>query len=353
MSTFNSTNASHATAGFSETHSLVSKMAQKYGVDPQELPVILKATAFKQLDGHQISNEQLYALLVVADMYELNPFVREIKAYQDSHGGIIPVVGIDGWNRIANNHPQFDGVEFVYSDSFVELEGSDVPCHAWIEVLVHRKDRAHPTRIKEYIDECYRVLKDSVSGEVIKTPWQTHPKRNLRHKTLVQGYRVALSLVGIFDEDEAQRILAAQREDIRRPAAIVPLTRSIKPVKAIESDQPSKETVVVPSVASASSDNALDKAKLDEFVSKLVARAKANGQWKAAHSLCKERLSGEQYTYASEVLAKHEKLSTAVSTPVEPASVSPEKVPEEETPAEQQNGTGAFDLLATSSNVDF
>jgi len=39
------------------------------------------------------------------------------------------------------------------------------------------------------------------------TPWDTHPKRMHRHKTLIQAARIAFGFSGIYDEDEAERIL--------------------------------------------------------------------------------------------------------------------------------------------------
>src|SRR3546814_15877124 len=38
-------------------------------------------------------------------------------------------------------------------------------------------------------------------------PWQSHPKRMLRHKAMIQCARIAFGFTGIFDEDEAQRIV--------------------------------------------------------------------------------------------------------------------------------------------------
>jgi hypothetical protein len=39
------------------------------------------------------------------------------------------------------------------------------------------------------------------------SPWQTHPKRMLRHKALIQCARLAFGFVGIYDQDEAERIV--------------------------------------------------------------------------------------------------------------------------------------------------
>ncbi len=37
-------------------------------------------------------------------------------------------------------------------------------------------------------------------------PWQTHPKRFLRHKAMIQCARMAFGYCGIYDQDEAERI---------------------------------------------------------------------------------------------------------------------------------------------------
>jgi hypothetical protein len=41
-------------------------------------------------------------------------------------------------------------------------------------------------------------------------PWRTHPKRMLRHKTMIQCARLAFSFAGIYDPDEGERVLAAE-----------------------------------------------------------------------------------------------------------------------------------------------
>lgn len=173
--------------------SLVAKFAAKYSIDPDKLLPILKSTAFKVRDG-EATNEQMAALMVVADQYGLNPFTKEIYAFPDK-GGIVPVVGVDGWSRIINDHPQSDGVEFRESDETTEFAGKKVP--VWMEAVIYRKDRSHPTRVRERFDE---VRRDTA-------PWKSHPCRMLRHKALIQGARVAYGFTGIFDEDEAERIV--------------------------------------------------------------------------------------------------------------------------------------------------
>jgi len=177
---------------------LAGKFATKFNVDEQEVMNILKSTAFKQRDGQPPSDNQMMALMIVADQYGLNPFVKEIYAYPDKSNGIVPVVGVDGWNRIMNDHPQMDGIEFKYSEETVQHKSKN--CHVWIEAIITRKDRSKPIVVREYFDEVVRNAN-------FATPWDTHPKRMHRHKAEIQCARIAFGFAGIYDEDEAERII--------------------------------------------------------------------------------------------------------------------------------------------------
>jgi phage recombination protein Bet len=159
---------------------IMATMAAKFNVPESEMLSTLKATAFKG----QVSDAQMTALLIVANQYGLNPWTKEIYAFPDKNNGIVPVVGVDGWSRIINEHPMFDGLDFVQDET-------SCTCR------IYRKDRSHPISVTEYDSECNR-----------KTgPWASHPKRMLRHKALIQCARLAMGYVGIYDEDEAERIV--------------------------------------------------------------------------------------------------------------------------------------------------
>jgi phage recombination protein Bet len=189
--------------------SLVSKFAQRYTVDPGRLLPTLKATAFR-VDGGEISNEQMMALLIVADQYHLNPFTKEIFAFTDKHKGVVPVVSVDGWARIVNEHDQFDGVEFEYGPPI-----GDGKRHEWIECIMFRKDRTKATRVREFWSE---VSRDS-------GPWKSHPNRMHRHKAYIQAARLAFGFAGIYDEDEAERIIERDVTPLPEPQA-EPQTRT-------------------------------------------------------------------------------------------------------------------------------
>lgn len=188
-------------------HALSTRMSDKYGVEPARLMDTLKKTAFKQ-NGKEISNEQLCALMIVADKYDLNPFVKEIYAFPDRSGGIVPIVGVDGWNHIMNAHPNFDGVEFEYSEEETEIATGAKMCPEWIEARIYVKGRTRPVAVREYLDECYQ----DKAG-----PWKSHTKRMLRHKALIQAARIAFGFAGIYEEDEAERIVQNEPAPLAQP----------------------------------------------------------------------------------------------------------------------------------------
>jgi len=173
---------------------LTGKLATTLNIgDGAGLMETLKATAFKG----PVTDAQMTALLIVANQYSLNPWTKEIFAFPDK-GGIVPVVGLDGWSRIINSHPQFDGMDF-------EQDAESCTC------VIHRKDRSHPVRVTEWLSECRRNTQ----------PWQSHPKRMLRHKAMIQCARLAFGFVGIYEQDEAERILesAPDIKQTRSPAS--------------------------------------------------------------------------------------------------------------------------------------
>ena len=175
---------------------ITDKLAARFNLAEagSDLVQTLKATAFKG----PVTDAQMTALLVVAQQHGLNPWTREIYAFPDRQNGIVPVVGVDGWSRIINDHPAFDGMDF-------EQDAESCTCR------IHRKDRRHPVAVTEYLSECRRST----------GPWQSHPRRMLRHKTMIQCARLAFGYGGIYDQDEAERILERDmgQAEVIKPAA--------------------------------------------------------------------------------------------------------------------------------------
>lgn len=166
--------------------SIIASLAGNYGMDKQAFILTMKKTI---MGGKDVSNEQIAAFCLVAKEHGLNPFTKEIFAFP-ANGGIIPVVSVDGWLKLINGHPAFDGMEFV---DVTDDKGALVS----VTCKMFRKDRAHPVIVTEYMSECARGT----------DTWKKWPARMLRHKATIQAARYAFGFAGIVEPDEAERMV--------------------------------------------------------------------------------------------------------------------------------------------------
>lgn len=173
-----------------QPRSVLVDMSTRYGMEPAAFEGTLRATVCKG----NVSREEFAAFLLVAKEYGLNPLTKELYAFPAKGGGIQPIVSIDGWARIINDHPGFDGMEFEDVRDGAELIA--------ITCRMFRKDRSHPIEATEYMAECKRAT----------DVWRTWPRRMLRHKALIQCARYAFGFSGIVDQDEYER----QVEQVRQ-----------------------------------------------------------------------------------------------------------------------------------------
>lgn len=162
------------------------KLADRLNVDGAELQNIILNTIMPA--GKQVTQEQFVSFISVANEYKLNPLTKEIYAFPSKGGGIQPIVSIDGWLKIINQHPDFDGMEFKDN---ADDNGKLIS----ITCRIYRKGRTHPTEMTEYMSECSRPT----------DTWKQWPSRMLRHKATIQAARYAFGLSGIIDPDEAER----------------------------------------------------------------------------------------------------------------------------------------------------
>ena len=175
------------------SNSVIVRMAQRFQMDPIAFERTMMATCMPPGKQGEVTKEQFVAFLLVAEVHNLNPVTKEIYAFPSKNGGVVPIVSVDGWYKLMNSHPQFDGIEFV--DTLNE-QGALVS----VEAKVYRKDRARPTCVTEYMVECKRGTE----------PWRVWERRMLRHKAAIQGARAAFGFAGIYDPDEGESIVEAQ-----------------------------------------------------------------------------------------------------------------------------------------------
>lgn len=168
---------------------LIVKLAANSGLNEDQYVSTIKATAMPN-KGAGVTNEQFAAFMMVADRYNLNPLTKEIYAFP-SNSGIQPIVSIDGWMKLINSHPDFDGMEFTDT-----LNGESLTA---ITCKMYRKDRSHPIEATEYMAECKKETQ----------VWKQWPRRMLRHKAAIQAARYAFGFAGIYDPDEGERIASS------------------------------------------------------------------------------------------------------------------------------------------------
>ena len=245
--------------------SALAVMAGRLQCDTEKLLGTLKATVFKGA-----TNEELMALTVVANTYNLNPLTKELYAFPAKSGGIVPVVSIDGWLRIINDHPQMDGMETSYD---MDEAGQPISCTA----TIWRKDRTKPIQVTEFLNECRRNT----------DPWKM-PFRMLRHKAIIQCARVAFGFSGIMDEDEAGSIKAVSGVVVEKKPFTPPQPKPEAPVLAL-SDEP--ETALQRLLRRIHEDK-MDEGQVDTWLAK---------QWLP-------RLSNLMENEAEAVLAMYDKL---------------------------------------------
>ena len=225
-------------------------IAQNTGASVEDITDVLRGmiVSAKNQHGAQATNAELAIVTGVCATYGLNPLVKECAAFV-SGGKLSVVVMVDGWYKMVNRRPEFDGVEF--DDKFDDKGNlASITCRMFI------KGRERPVCVTEYMAEC-RDPKSSV--------WQKWPGRMLRHKAYIQCARMAFGISEVIDDDEASRIAAnSPREKDITPAA-----------KAIDWD-----------AIKADMAECGDEESLNAVCVELRRRLEADGQWAQAKATC-------------------------------------------------------------------
>lgn len=170
---------------------VIDGLARHFDMDKAGFLQVMKATIMK---GANVSNEDIAAFCLVAKEHGLNPFTKEIFAFPTG-GAIQPIVSVDGWMKLINSHPDFDGMDFVDVRDGEKL--ISITCR------MYRKGRSHPVQVTEYMAECVRAT----------ATWKQWPARMLRHKAAIQAARYAFGFAGIMEPDEAERMTDARITD--------------------------------------------------------------------------------------------------------------------------------------------
>jgi len=261
-------------------------IAQNTGASVEDITDVLRGmiVSAKNQHGAQATNAELAIVTGVCATYGLNPLVKECAAFV-SGGKLSVVVMVDGWYKMVNRRPEFDGVEF--DDKFDDKGNlASITCRMFI------KGRERPVCVTEYMAEC----KDPKSSV-----WQKWPARMLRHKAYIQCARMAFGISEVIDDDEASRIAA----NSPREKDITPATKAID-WDAIKADMA----------------ECGDEASLNSVCIELRSRLEADGQWAQAKATCILMKSEHQARIQSYAAQADAEQGEALEGEFEPASDS-------------------------------
>lgn len=226
-----------------KTMSKLVEYANKKGLSIEAARQILSNGPCGNLPQELRTDEAFELLLLRAEGLGIDPLSGDIRVTTFDGYTVSIYLSSDGFLRIANEHPQFDGMtidtppEEEWFDLPMKIMDRKVRCPSWVSVTILRKDRKVPTIVKEYFDECYsNGTFDEATGCFANGPWQRSPKRQLTNRAISSAIRVAFGVVGITDsiymggleESETTKV-----EDKPKQPTTSPKTPSISP-KEIE-----------------------------------------------------------------------------------------------------------------------
>ena len=102
-----------------EVQDIVSRSVMRSGLSYESFVKVLIQSALSRLSIW--TQADLERLLLMAERLKLDPLNNEIYAIETQtepakKSYVILVVGVDGWSKIVNSHPQFDGMRFFESE---------------------------------------------------------------------------------------------------------------------------------------------------------------------------------------------------------------------------------------------
>lgn len=234
----------------------IQALSVSMGVSQEEVVDVIKGMIISSKNQHGAiaTNAEMAVVSSVCAKYDLNPLVSECAAFV-SGGKLSVVVMIQGWYRIVNRQPDFDGVEF---EDKLDPNGGIIATTC----IMYLKNRSRPVRVTEYLSECRQERSDV---------WKKYPFRMLRHKAYIQCAKMAFGISEVIDDDEASRI-AANSQSGPHGSREKDITPAAKPIdwEAIKTDMA----------------ECGDEASLDAVCVELRRRLEADGQWAQAKATC-------------------------------------------------------------------
>lgn len=127
------------------------------------------------------TDSQFRMFIEICKTTGLNPFLKEIWFVS----GVGIMAARDGYLRVANDHPMFDGME-----TRVERDAEGIPIKA--VCTVWRKDRSHPIICEAYYNEYKKA----------SSVWQTYKSAMISKVSEVLALKRSFAINGVVTEEE-------------------------------------------------------------------------------------------------------------------------------------------------------
>lgn len=333
-----------------EKVSLLLRLGAQWGVDHRELYSMLAKTCFRKSDGTPPSKEEMMSLLIIADQAGLNPMLGEIYAFPGKNGGIVPIVGINGWRKIAAANPEYAGVRFEFSKEKTECCG--ISCCEYVKCIVTRRRRIGVGVVDEVgaglgstarneIETCASFESEGYAFFEEKfrntDPWKQQPRQMLMNKAQIQALKNTFpSLSALYDEDEGRDASRGSAYPAHassstygngngsgigsaraRGAGAMPSTASSSPSYSAAGSGPALSPP-----RSSSSVPVWTREKLEHQMQKVSRLALSRNEWGLATEWVMKNTRGRDREFALEYLANSRNSGQPVSSPSASSSSS-------------------------------
>lgn len=142
----------------------------------------------------QVRPDELIQYAALCKNAGLDPATSEVSPLVQ-RDRISLIIGVDGWTRIANRDPNFDGIEYKFSEETVKAGSHEVP--KYIDTFVYFKNRSHASFWRTPYDEAFRST---------SPVWSSMPLQMLQNRATTNAIKRAFGLAGIVDNEDVQYI---------------------------------------------------------------------------------------------------------------------------------------------------
>lgn len=202
----------------------------------------------------------VFSFLLNCQKLQLNPMLKQIYGFE-SKGKVVTVISVEGWNEIANRHPQFDGFDYefpetverelsyqksTYDNGYRKTSTVTVKRRVsdWMICRVYRKDRSHPIAITTFFDEA------STGTE----PWATMPMQMLQNRAMVNAIKKAFNINAYAEDDRSYDMPTYQEvmtgSEPQTPVSVTPVAEIPAPTDVPCLDAPQDNNSLLAGVIS-------------------------------------------------------------------------------------------------------